>query len=78
MLTNFLSTIQAQPDPPEHQDNHSTTQEQEPLAPPAPDPPEDQPTVITQSDQASSIVPDEQPKPQRRSNRRKKIVSYQI
>ena len=78
MLTNFLSTIQPQPDPPEHHDNHPPPQEQEPLAPPAPDPPQDQPATITLPDQASSDVPDEQPKPQRRSNRRKKTVSYQI
>ena len=76
LLTNFLSTIQPQPDPPDN--NDPSTQEQEPFDPPLPDPTEDPSAVITQPDQAPSSLPDEQPLPQRRSDRRKKPVSYKI
>ena len=77
MLNNFLTTLQPQPKPP-GQNSLTTSQpsSQEPQPPPTPDPPNVQPTPIVQPHSDPTVILDEHPKPQRRSTRAKRLVSY--
>ena len=76
MLINFLTTLQPQPKPPGQNSLTSQPSSQEPQPPPTPDPPNVQPTPIVQPHSDPTVILDEHPKPQRRSTRAKRLVSY--
>ena len=91
MLNNFLSTCQPQPDPPDQVNKEPIAHpapdpiDDQPIglthqpAASTPGPPDDQPADLPEQVAAvPSVVLDEDPKPQRKSCRRKKLVSYKL